>query len=228
MKLPSGLYKSQPFQCKLNIGSYKTRLSIASFTLVYDWLIQTSLLLDSVQHSLYCLKTSSGTRVGVISPGVGWDRREDPLPCGPLPPRRRQVLKLISRSAIHGPDADYISRLLLLAITVADAAVDCSEPPSGKSSHPAPLPRRTCSVSPRRSSHPNSKKINMQMCNTDVRRNNKVKVVQHDFFFPILNSSEASLQTALCRRLVSSTALCTGLTSRVVFIPSPQFLCSSC
>lgn len=25
MKLPSGLYKSQPFQCKLYIGSYKTR-----------------------------------------------------------------------------------------------------------------------------------------------------------------------------------------------------------
>lgn len=48
---------------------------------------------------------------------------------------------------------------LLLAITVADANVDCSEPPSGKSSHPAPSPERTCSASARRSPHPKSEKL---------------------------------------------------------------------
>lgn len=102
-----------------------------------------------------------GTRF-FFSLGEGWDRRENPLPCRPLPPtppRRRHALNLISRSPIHGPHADYISRLFLLAITAADAVADCSEPPSGKSSHPAPSPKRTCSVLTRGSSHPNSKKL---------------------------------------------------------------------
>lgn len=136
--------------------------------------------------------------VGVISPGkgwdkiffslgVGWDRRENPLQCRPLPPtppRRRHALNLISRSPIHGPHADYISRLFLLAITAADAVADCSEPPSGKSSHPAPSPKRTCSVLTRGSSHPNSKKLTCRCATRTYGETINSRSCNMLFFFP--------------------------------------------
>lgn len=142
-----GLYK-----LNLPIGSFKLRFPIGSF---------------KSRPTIGSYKTRLLTRKGMgqdffFSHGVEWDRRENPLPCRPLPPtppRRRHALNLISRSPIHGPHADYISRLFLLAITAADAVADCSEPPSGKSSHPAPSPKRTCSVLTRGSSHPNGKKL---------------------------------------------------------------------
>lgn len=132
-------------------------------------------------------------------------------PCRPLPPTpplpgggTRSTSS--PASPMHGPRADYISRLSLLAITAADAVADRSGPPSGKSLHPAPSPKRTCSALTRRSSQPNSKKkINMQMCDTDVRRNSELKVAQRVFFFFFLwTPSETSLQTALRRGVVSS------------------------